>query len=186
MNSLEDACQWYLHTRSLLEIMWRLGRKHWPDLDWGGSLRRDPKLEGIEGEEIVSMSRLCPGQLDDLAVLVLFSAFESVVRDRVLAAIRLERDKLSDPHALVIMGRALEGIESGSFFRILDVYKLNDVDMVEQVNQVRRDRNWVAHGRRTARPAVVSPDTAYDRLGRFLTVAGQGAATTNQSRPDVD
>jgi len=39
---------------------------------------------------------------------------------------------------------------------------------MEEVNQVRRYRNWVAHGRRDGPPAAVDPRTAYDRLQRFL------------------
>ena len=42
--------------------------------------------------------------------------------------------------------------------------------LVEEVNQVRRYRNWVAHGRRDdLRPKDnVEPREAYDRLTRFL------------------
>jgi hypothetical protein len=61
-----------------------------------------------------------------------------------------------------------EGIEHGSFFEVLEPYKDFDADLIEQVNQVRRYRNWVAHGRRTEQPAAVNPTTAYDRLKRFL------------------
>ena len=43
-----------------------------------------------------------------------------------------------------------------------------DANLIEEVNQVRRYRNWVAHGRRTPQPAAVTPATAYDRLKRFL------------------
>ena len=41
---------------------------------------------------------------------------------------------------------------------------------LEEVNQVRRYRNWVAHGRRAAQPAAVSPKVAFERLTRFLTI----------------
>jgi hypothetical protein len=59
-------------------------------------------------------------------------------------------------------------IEQGSFFNVLEPYKDLDANLVEQVNQVRRYRNWVAHGRRTEQPAAVDPKTAYDRLKQFL------------------
>jgi len=42
------------------------------------------------------------------------------------------------------------------------------------MNQVRRYRNWVAHGRRTAKPAAVDPETAFRRLKEFLDVLGIG------------
>jgi hypothetical protein len=61
-----------------------------------------------------------------------------------------------------------DSIEQGSFFRVLEPYKDVDANLVEEVNQVRRYRNWVAHGRRTDQPAAVDPTTAYGRLKRFL------------------
>jgi len=42
------------------------------------------------------------------------------------------------------------------------------------MNQVRRYRNWVAHGRRTAKPDAVDPETAFRRLKEFLDVLGIG------------
>ena len=61
-----------------------------------------------------------------------------------------------------------EGIEQGSFFKVLEPYKDLDANLVEEVNQVRRYRNWAAHGRRSQQPPAVDPTTAYDRLQRFL------------------
>jgi uncharacterized protein YutE (UPF0331/DUF86 family) len=59
-------------------------------------------------------------------------------------------------------------IEHGSFYRVLEAYKILDPNLIEEVNQVRRYRNWVAHGRRGVPPDNVGPEAAYDRLGRFL------------------
>jgi len=36
------------------------------------------------------------------------------------------------------------------------------------VNQVRRFRNWVSHGKRGPEPASVTPNVAFDRLKRCL------------------
>jgi hypothetical protein len=55
-----------------------------------------------------------------------------------------------------------------SIFRVLDVFKGQNADFVEEVNQVRRYRNWVAHGRRATAPPFVDPEMAYERLKRFL------------------
>ena len=41
-------------------------------------------------------------------------------------------------------------------------------DLVEEVNQVRKYRNWVSHGKRGERPDNVEPPMAFDRLRRFL------------------
>jgi len=65
-----------------------------------------------------------------------------------------------------------EGITHGSFFKVLEPYKDFDANLIEEVNQVRRYRNWVAHGRRTEQPAAVNPTTAYGPLKRFLNHLG--------------
>jgi len=69
---------------------------------------------------------------------------------------------------------AVQEIEHGSSYRVLEVFKGRDAGLVEEVNQVRRHRNWVAHGRRTAKPAAVDPETAFRRLKEFLDVLGIG------------
>jgi len=61
-------------------------------------------------------------------------------------------------------------VHEGSFFAVLDAHKGPHDDLLEAVNQVRRYRNWVSHGKRGARPPDVSPRVAYERLGEFLAV----------------
>jgi hypothetical protein len=50
-------------------------------------------------------------------------------------------------------------------------------DLVTQVDQVRKYRNWVAHGRREGGTDVssVTPRVAYERLKEFLAVLGIAA-----------
>jgi hypothetical protein len=71
----------------------------------------------------------------------------------------------------------IEDIQSGSFGRVTERFKSMDPNLVEEVNQVRIYRNWVAHGRRTERPAAVTPEKAYDRLTRFLKKMTEAAST---------
>jgi hypothetical protein len=101
-------------------------------------------------------------------VLLLFSVFEAVVRKRVLDEVEAELPPLRHVAVKRALDEMKEGIEHGSFFKVLEPYKELDANLIEEVNQVRRYRNWVAHGRRTAQPAAVNPTTAYDRLKRFL------------------
>jgi hypothetical protein len=65
---------------------------------------------------------------------------------------------------------ATDEIEHGSFYRVLQVFKGLDASLIEEVNQVRKYRNWVAHGRRTGKPDSVDPETAFRRLKDFLQV----------------
>ena len=75
-------------------------------------------------------------------------------------------------HELIIqiVTDGTDQIEHGSFYRLLQVLKGLDANLIEEVNRVRRYRNWVAHGRRTAKPDAVDPETAFRRLMDFLGV----------------
>jgi len=86
--------------------------------------------------------------MDDLAILVLFSVFESEVRQRVLETVDPIVNDITHPVILHAIQNARDTIESGSFFKVLEPFKRPETsDLIEQVNQIRRYRNWVAHGR---------------------------------------
>jgi hypothetical protein len=172
MMTLEVAWSWYLATRRNLKLFGRLGEKHWDGLPWDGALGRDERLRTLGADAIVEGVRFCLEPLDDLAVLVLFSAFESIVRDRVVTMIEREiareRDGRGRSVVIGILDDARRESRRGRVFRLLRFFKTQDPGLVEEVNQVRRFRNWVIHGRRTVRPAAVDPALAYERLTRFL------------------
>jgi len=110
--------------------------------------------------------------IDDLAVVVLFSVFESLVRDYLIRRIKPEAAALSDPILKQAADDALRGVAEGSFFRrVLEPLKEQNhlsANLITQVDQVRDYRNWVAHGRRETPTNNVTPQMAYDRLGDFL------------------
>jgi hypothetical protein len=170
--SLDDAWRWYESARRLARTMQRLGEKHWNNLLRDSGLGVDNRLHNLTSAEILNDSQTVLDDLDDLCVLLLFSVFESIIRERVLSEVEAEFPPLRH----VAIKRAFEemkdGIEQGSFFRVLEPYKEINANLIEEVNQVRRYRNWVAHGRRTEQPAAVNPTTAYERLKRFLEVIG--------------
>jgi hypothetical protein len=179
MIDLDDAWAWYITTREQVKLFGRLSRKHWEKLPWDGELGEDDKLKTVEAEAIVKGSSFCLDHLDDFGVLILFSVFESVVRAQVLSEVEDEKSRLR--HALIvqIVTNATDEIEHGSFHRLLQVLKGLDSNQIEEVNQVRRYRNWVAHGRRTAKPDAVDPDTAFRRLKGFLDVLGIGSGQSS-------
>jgi hypothetical protein len=168
MMTLDEAWKWYQKTQRNLSFFGRIGRKHWEHLPWDGALGRDDKLRTLEASEIEADTDYSLDHLSDFAVLILFSAFESILRDRAQAEVQGERDRST--HSLVarILDEAVQNIEHSSIFRVLDVFKAQDANLVEEVNQVRQYRNWVAHGRRDKRPYGIDPETAYRRLKRFL------------------
>jgi hypothetical protein len=170
--SLDDVWRWYESARRLARTLGRLGEKHWDNLPWDSDLGRDNNLKDLTAAEILNDSQTVLDDLDDLCVLLLFSVFEATIRERVLAEVEAELPPLRHVAIRRALDEMKDGIEHGSFFKVLEPYKNLDANIIEEVNQVRRYRNWVAHGRRTEQPAAVNPTTAYDRLKRFLAHLG--------------
>ena len=170
--SLEDAWRWYESARRVARTMRRLGEQHWNSLPWDGDLGRDNQLNDLTSVEVLDKSQTVLDDLDDLCVLLLFSVFEATIRERVLAEVEAELPPLRHVAIKRALDEMKEGIEHGSFFKVLEPYKDFDANLIEEVNRVRPYRNWVAHGRRTEQPAAVNPTTAYDRLKRFLDLLG--------------
>ena len=169
MNTLEDAWNWYQDAKLQVGLVRRLASAHWLELPWEGPLGRDDRFKGLERKKLEEDTQATLAQMDDLAVLVLFSVFESQVRERLAEELRREVLEKSVSHAVLLKAveDLVQQVEEGSFFKVLEPYKSLDHDLVEEVNQVRRYRNWVAHGQRGRKPDAVDPRSAYERLDRF-------------------
>jgi hypothetical protein len=174
--SLADAWRWYESVRNLTLAMQQLGKKHWDGLPWEGDLGKDNRLRALTASGIVKWTEAAFEDLDDLCVLLLFSVFEAVVRTRVLTEVDRELSLLRHAAVRHAVTDLKDAIEHGSFFKVLEPYKGLDADLIEQLNQVRRYRNWVAHGRHGTRPDFVDPTTAYARLQSFLGRLNETAA----------
>ena len=170
MTSLADAWNWYRATRDQLALAQRLGRKHWDRQEFRDLIGRDDHARDFNGAAVIAATSAALQPLDDLAVLVLFSVFEAIVRDRLVTQFQDERIGLIHPVLREAAREAVEGIKNGSFHNnVIEPLKADISDLViEPVNQVRRYRNWVAHGRRTEKPESVTPEVAYERLSLFL------------------
>lgn len=170
MTTLEEAWGWYRSTVEAGRLLKTLGG-YWDRLPWDDMPPAPDRLRRGTGETFTRTGTTVLQPLEDVAVFVLFSVFEALVRDIVREQIRPEKEALQHP-ALVSAGEGLlDAIDEGSFSRILELLKTAaTADLIEHVNQVRRYRNWVAHSRRPDRrpAAVVDPKTAYDRLRIFL------------------
>jgi hypothetical protein len=188
MKTLAEAWNWYAATKRNLERMRRLGNKHWddPSLE-GASIWRDDQFRFLMSSVIDAETKASLKPIDDLAVVVLFSVFESQVRDYLAARIKPEAAGLTDPILRQAADEAVQGIEEGSFYRHV-LYPLKEqsrvsADLVTQTDQVRDYRNWVAHGRRDVPANNVTPKMAYDRLADFLAVLG--IAVESEENPAV-
>jgi hypothetical protein len=183
MRTLAYAWRWYLVTKQNLARMQRLGEKHWNDNSLvDASIWHDNFFRTLEAEVIVAETTVSLKPIDDLAVVVLFSVFESHVRDHLIESIEPQLNRINDPILKEAADDAVQGIKEGSFYRrVLDPLKRQErvsADLITQVDQVRDYRNWVAHGRRDTPANNVTPKMAYDRLSEFL--AALGIATESE------
>lgn len=177
MTTLDDAWMWY---RAVADGMKRLTHlaKFWGKFPWGqqdewvAQVERDNVLRHVESVHLAGNAELVTNEHDDLAVLVLFSVFEAIVRDHLKTQLAPEINRLQHPNLKKAGKDVLDSVEHGSFGLLLQAFKLEEKEknLVEQVNQVRAHRNWVAHGRRPEmRPQTyVRPRDAYERMSEFL------------------
>src|SRR6185437_16003621 len=92
--------------------MYRLGNRHWkdPSLE-NASFWRDDDFRMVEAEDIVRDTTTSLGPIDDLAVVVLFSVFESRVCDYLVERIMPEAGALTDPILREAAEDAIQGIK---------------------------------------------------------------------------
>lgn len=169
MNTLDDAWRWYQATKRSSTLVRRLARKHWGAWTESSTLARDDHFRNVDQDQLSQETELAEDHLEDFAVFVLFSVFEGEVRELVLDRTAHERAALRHP-ALTNWGKELEeSLRQGSFGNLLKAIKTLELnDLIEQVNQIRKYRNWVAHGRRGDRQESVTPPDAYRRLRALL------------------
>jgi hypothetical protein len=189
MKTLEEAWKWYDETKRPIRLVRRLAQRYWADLPWDGKLENDDQFKLIEAGKLDIDADFTLSQLDDLAVLVLFAVFESMVRGLMITEISAEIDEKGISHTMLLRSfkDLVQQVGEGSFFRVVEPYKALDPNLVEEVNQVRRYRNWVAHGRRGDQPEIVSPLTAYQRLRRYMKLlATHSDATEHDDPPETE
>jgi hypothetical protein len=192
MKTLGEAWGWY---RAAVEGARRLTHlaEFWGDLPWGvnnewlSPIERDSVLGHLEADQMKKDAQQVTQELDDLAVLVLFSVFEANVRDLVERQVHPEVEKLVHPALKQAGEDVLQAIAEGSFFRVVELTQSQvDAGLIEPVNQVRHYRNWVAHGRRPLKEgkqmANVQPIDAYRRLKRFLDCLSPPVAMTGEEK----
>jgi hypothetical protein len=175
MKTLDEAWAWYMNTRRLVRLMSRVADRYWTDLPWA-LMEKDEHFKTVERADVIKDAGKVLAEIDDIAVFVIFSVFEAIVRDHVLKEVAAEVIEIKHPALVKAAANFKVGLEEGSFYNnVLDLYKSVDHDLVEQVNQVRQYRNWVAHGRRPERvPTNVTPRVAHDRMQEFLALIRHG------------
>ena len=185
MTTLDEAWRWYEASRSQMRLMLRLAKRHWHAMPWDGPLGKDDQLKSLEAAEIVKSSEFSLQHLDDIAIVVLFSVFEAIVRERIKAEVLAEAKTIKHVALKQAAKETVQWIDEGSFFRVSEPFKAFNPDLVEEVNQVRRYRNWVSHGKRNLAPAPVTPKAAQERLERFIELMDAQNAPQSEGKIEI-
>ncbi|WP_148087562.1 hypothetical protein [Gemmata obscuriglobus] len=186
MRTLNDAWRWY---QAVAEGMKRLTHiaKFWGEFPWEQSdewvarVKQNNVLRHVEAVQMSTEAKVVSDEHDDLAVLVLFSVFEAVVRDRLRSQLEPEISQLKHP-SLVRAGEEVEErIAHGSFGKLLQAFKLNErVSVPHRCSPLRGESRAAprppscASRRETSRASRragkrCTPDRLYTQLDRLTT-----------------
>jgi hypothetical protein len=180
--TLDEAWAWYEAVQDLAKWMGRIAQRYWDDPRLAELLGLDNTFQTVSKGEIQDKARLVLDDLNDLAVLLLFSVFEAEVRRQTLEGVARELPVPPRHPALNdAVAEMKDTIQNGSFGILTRMYKNLDPDLKTQVDQVRKFRNWVAHGRRGEVENEVTPRQSRERLTRFLELL----ASWEPETPDV-
>src|SRR5262249_35014713 len=123
MTTLDDAWRWYETVIRQAKLARRLASNHWDSLPWDAGIGRDAFFRVLDSQKVVEDAQFVTDELDDLAVLVLFSVFEATVREAVLAELQPEVKLLKHPSLKHAAKEACDWIQDGSFYRVLEPFK---------------------------------------------------------------
>jgi hypothetical protein len=179
IKSLQDAWNWYQSIRDLAHDMEHLA-SCWDTPEWTAVMMLDSRLSKRSAAELRDMANAILDDLDDLAVLVLFSVFEASIRAQAVADVDREVGRISHVAILQAIEDLKDAIENGSFAKVTRAFKKMDTDLTAQIDQIRKYRNWVAHGRREEPENRTNPKDAFDRLGRYLGLLAMTSSPSDQ------
>jgi hypothetical protein len=132
-DQLERAWLWYQAKRDVSRLVARLGETYWADLPWAGKLDDDPYFKDLESAQVERMSKDVLESLDNLAILVLFSAFEAMVRERVIAAVEAEIPVVRHSFSLRAVKDMNASLKKGNFENVLGYCKEIDATVFQNV-----------------------------------------------------
>jgi hypothetical protein len=167
--ALDAARDWHRAAKRVAWTVQVLGREYWDMLPADLPMFRRDRFK-VDGAVLERQAVAADSELDDVAIVLLFAAFEATLRQKAADEVRAELTA-DPPRPAVVRGalrELLSAIRRGSAAKVLAAYKPHDPGLVEEVMTVRRHRNWVAHGRTGKLLSPTTPQRAYVCLDRFL------------------
>jgi len=163
LNAIFD---WYKFTRDLLQGISKMleqNPENLHDLSWPKELEWQPI------DKAQDTLRRALEELDDLVVLALFAGFEAWLLQEISEVLCAKGEPIT-AFSQEVFAYARSALQRESLAKLLDVYKtIMPAKTVDQVKEIKRYRDWVAHGKRKPRPLAITPKEAYERLNEFIT-----------------
>lgn len=109
-------------------------------------------------------------ELADLTIVSLWAVFEAFLNDKIKEKTDQITNIISDTLSNQIANYAFNESDRWVKDNVLDLYKsiISDPDIVGDVKEVYKYRNWVAHGKARRKPFNLDPFVAYQKLTKFL------------------
>lgn len=176
MNAVLDSIwQAHLHASGALKVVRRVAAASLESVmipGLRGRLLAGSGFEGLSREAVDARLDEIQEHLDDQTVLMLYAAFESEIRDHLIAQSRHLRSHATRPDgafAAALADHYEAWCEEWRMDKVAGLYAgaVGEV-LVGQVGQVRKYRHWVAHGKRWQKPSLTTPTFAYQTLNSFL------------------
>lgn len=133
---------------------------------------RSTGFDGLALTAVDALIDTAQEQFDDQTVLSLYAAFESALRDHLIAQSAYLKTHATNPDVDFAAGLAEQyesWCEEARMDKVAGLFvSAAGVTLVAQVGQIRVYRHWLAHGKRWAKPPQTNPGFAYKTLDGFL------------------
>lgn len=168
MSQLDETVAWYRTVKANQLLVSKVLKDHTKVVP------ETSPFFGLSESEATRMLEESAAEVEDLTVVALVSFFEQLVIDSLRELTeRTETDQTS-PMMGALAGFAFRDVERWRFDDILKLFEAPLQDgLLDQVRNIYRYRNWVAHGKRKQKPVVTDPVTAYEALSQFLSSVGK-------------
>jgi hypothetical protein len=165
-GELDAIFDWYKFTRDLLQWISKMleqNPENLHDRPWPKELKWQP-IDKVQDKLKHALE-----ELDDLVVLALFAEFETWLLQEISEVLCAKGEPVT-AFSQGVLEHARSALERESLAKLLDVYKtIVPPETVDQVKEIKKYRNWVAHGKRKDQPFAMTPKEAYERLNEFIT-----------------
>lgn len=122
-----------------------------------------------EPREIKNNLIVAENELNDLTILSLIASFEQLVLDFTVKIVNENIENTKNPLFYKMSKYAFKNADRWHFVDILDLFKsVINPQIIGDVKQVYKYRNWVAHGKKDRKPLTLEPYIAHERLSQFL------------------